>query len=73
MSHQKTKEGSPTQYFTKSDLAQEKKKQVIKNASKFKEDAIEAANAPLGFCGIIAIAIIFTAIGLPLAGVLIFA
>lgn len=50
--------GPETEFFEKSELAQEKKQQAVKQSTKFKEDAITAANAPLGFCGIIAVLIL---------------
>lgn len=70
MSPQKSKSGPATIYFDKSDLRQYHKKQAIKQAEKFKKDAIAAANAPLSSCAIIAVLILAAIVVSPI-GVLV--
>ncbi len=71
MSPQKTKSGPVTEFFTASDLKQQKKQEAMRQAKKFKEDSIKAANENMGLCGIIAIALILTAIAFPAVGVIV--
>lgn len=70
MSPQKTEFPSDTSFYNKNELKQYHKQQIIKEARKFKKEAVEAANAPMSSCAIIAVMILAAIIAPPLVLVL---
>lgn len=71
MSRQKSKTGPMTEFFDKSDLRQHHKQQKIKEAKRFKDNAIKEATAPMSSCAIVAILLLVAVIATPTLGVLV--